>query len=102
MHSVLQGEHAVVSTATLALQRQILGQDLPRITNAVKAHLPRAPEVALLKGWHNYLCLHKISGGYPEEVDSSLLAGPELSPSIAALLTRHEYASLGHQELRLR
>ncbi|HLS15515.1 MAG TPA: ATP-dependent DNA helicase [Beutenbergiaceae bacterium] len=102
MHSVLQGEHAVVSTATLALQRQILGQDLPRITNAVQAHLPRAPEVALLKGWHNYLCLHKISGGYPAEEDTSLFAGTELSPSAAEEHPRPEDASLGGQVLRLR
>lgn len=70
-HAVADGERVVVSTATLALQRQVVTRDLPLVAEAVTPRLPREPRVALLKGWHNYLCLHKIGGGYP--VDDATL-----------------------------
>ncbi|KGM12135.1 ATP-dependent DNA helicase [Cellulomonas carbonis] len=66
-HAVLAGERVIVSTATLALQRQVMTRDLPLVATAVAPALPRTPQVALLKGWHNYLCLHKVAGGYPDE-----------------------------------
>ncbi|CAN5617907.1 ATP-dependent helicase DinG [soil metagenome] len=53
----------VVSTATIALQRQLVDRDLPRLTKAIAAALPRAPRFALLKGRGNYLCLNKIHNG---------------------------------------
>src|SRR5699024_4955196 len=62
LHAIRTGERAVVSTATLALQRQVVGVDLPRLEPAVTAAAGRAPAVALLKGWHNYLCKHKLAG----------------------------------------
>ncbi|BDZ43869.1 ATP-dependent DNA helicase DinG [Paraoerskovia sediminicola] len=37
------------------------------MADAVAPLLPRAPQVALLKGWHNYACRHKVSGGYPQD-----------------------------------
>ena len=70
-HAVTDGERVIVSTATLALQRQVVTRDLPLVAQAVTPRLPREPRVALLKGWHNYLCLHKIGGGYP--VDDATL-----------------------------
>lgn len=72
LHAVRAGQRAVVSTATLALQRQVLGHDLPLVEQTVSDHLPRPAEVALLKGWHNYLCLHKVAGGYPDPDESAL------------------------------
>lgn len=56
-------EPVVVSTATIALQRQLVDRDLPRLADALAAHLPRRPEFALLKGRGNYLCLNKIHNG---------------------------------------
>ncbi len=53
----------VVSTATIALQRQLVDRDLPRLVDAVAAALPRKPTFALLKGRRNYLCLNKIHSG---------------------------------------
>ncbi|AEG44030.1 ATP-dependent DNA helicase [Isoptericola variabilis] len=70
-HAVVDGGRVVVSTATLALQRQVITRDLPLVAEAVAPRLPREPRVALLKGWHNYLCLHKTGGGYP--VDEATL-----------------------------
>lgn len=66
-HAVRTGGRVVVSTATLALQRQVVGRDLPVVAGALAPHLPRPPTVALLKGWHNYLCVHKVAGGYPDD-----------------------------------
>ena len=53
----------IVSTATIALQRQLVDRDLPRLTEALTGALPRAPRFALLKGRGNYLCLNKIHNG---------------------------------------
>ncbi|HHW82677.1 MAG TPA: ATP-dependent DNA helicase, partial [Actinomycetales bacterium] len=66
------GERAVVSTATLALQRQVLLADAPLVADAVEEETGTRPEVALLKGWHNYVCQHKVAGGYPEEDEPTL------------------------------
>ncbi|MFV0254420.1 MAG: ATP-dependent DNA helicase [Beutenbergiaceae bacterium] len=100
MRAVAAGERAVISTATLALQRQVIGQDLPLVMAELTRRLPRPPHVALLKGWHNYLCRHKVAGGYPEEPQGALFdlaAAPaaEDHPS-----TRDD--SLGAQVVRLR
>lgn len=53
----------VVSTATIALQRQLVDRDLPRLADSLAAALPRRPQFALLKGRRNYLCLNKIHNG---------------------------------------
>jgi len=53
----------VVSTATIALQRQLVNRDLPQLVDALTDTLPRAPRFALLKGRQNYLCLNKIHNG---------------------------------------
>lgn len=57
----------VVSTATIALQRQLVDRDLPRLVDAVAGALPRKPTFALLKGRRNYLCLNKINSGPTDE-----------------------------------
>ncbi|MGV0646115.1 ATP-dependent DNA helicase [Mycolicibacterium sp. XJ2546] len=56
-------EPVVVSTATIALQRQLVDRDLPRLAESLADVLPRAPGFALLKGRGNYLCLNKIHNG---------------------------------------
>jgi ATP-dependent DNA helicase DinG len=53
----------VVSTATIALQRQLVNRDLPQLVDALTDVLPRKPRFALLKGRQNYLCLNKIHNG---------------------------------------
>ncbi|PFG33488.1 ATP-dependent DNA helicase [Sanguibacter antarcticus] len=75
-HAVHSGERVIVSTATLALQRQIMTRDLPLVADTLAPHLPRAPRLALLKGWHNYACLHKIAGGYPPDDAGTLFDLP--------------------------
>ncbi|MEJ6538199.1 MAG: ATP-dependent DNA helicase [Mycobacterium sp.] len=58
----------VVSTATIALQRQLVDRDLPRLVDAVADQLPRRPRFALLKGRRNYLCLNKVHNGAGDEI----------------------------------
>ena len=65
--SVDTDEPVVVSTATIALQRQLVDRDLPRLADALADALPRRPEFALLKGRGNYLCLNKIHNGSATE-----------------------------------
>ncbi|ULE35757.1 ATP-dependent DNA helicase [Mycobacterium sp. IDR2000157661] len=62
-------EPVVVSTATIALQRQLVDRDLPRLAQSLGDALPRTPEFALLKGRGNYLCLNKIHNGAANEPD---------------------------------
>ncbi|MCH7229415.1 ATP-dependent DNA helicase [Glycomyces sp. L485] len=69
------GETVVVSTATLALQHQLVAVDLPRLVEAVAPILGRKPTFALFKGRHNYVCKHKIAGD--DEEDDGALEGTE-------------------------
>lgn len=81
-HAVVTGRTVVVSTATIALQAQIVRKDLPRIVEALTPLLPRTPSYSLLKGRSNYLCLHKAAGGYPDESDSqALFASAAVDPA---------------------
>nr|WP_284295123.1 ATP-dependent DNA helicase [Luteimicrobium album] len=80
-HAVTTDERVVVSTATLALQRQVLTRDLPLVADALTPRLPRPPRIALLKGWHNYACRHKVEGGYPADEGGTLF---DLEPAGAA------------------
>ncbi|WP_189114436.1 ATP-dependent DNA helicase [Pilimelia terevasa] len=62
----------VVSTATLALQAQLVDHDLPRLADAVKPVLGRRPTFAVLKGRHHYLCLSRLESSAEEEPDDVL------------------------------
>jgi ATP-dependent DNA helicase DinG len=66
------GERAVISTATIALQTQLVESDLPRLADAVQPLLGRRPQFALLKGRHHYLCLAKLHGGAADEQSGGL------------------------------
>ncbi|WP_241248919.1 ATP-dependent DNA helicase [Rhodococcus sp. X156] len=71
-HAVSSGKTVVVSTATIALQRQLVDRDLPRLAKALKPELGQAPQFAILKGRRNYLCLHRLDAGAPEDPDEAL------------------------------
>ena len=72
-HALAEGRPVVVSTATIALQSQLVDRDLPRLADALADVLPRRPRFALLKGRRNYLCLNKIHN----TPDESEVAGQE-------------------------
>ena len=61
-HAVERGATVVVSTATIALQRQLVDRDLPRLVTVLTPLLGRPPTFAILKGRRNYLCLNKLHG----------------------------------------
>ncbi len=81
----------VVSTATIALQRQLVDRDLPRLVDALAGVLPRRPRFALLKGRRNYLCLNKIHGADDREPDESQV---ELFEPMAASALGRDVARL--------
>jgi ATP-dependent DNA helicase DinG len=62
----------VVSTATLALQSQLIDHDLPRLAEAVEPLLRRRPTFAVLKGRHHYLCLARLESSTAEEPQDAL------------------------------
>jgi ATP-dependent DNA helicase DinG len=62
-YAVLTRSTVVVATATIALQRQLIDRDLPRLVTAVAPLLGQEPAFAILKGRRNYLCLHRQRGG---------------------------------------
>lgn len=107
-HAVLADERVVVSTATLALQRQVMTRDLPLVADALAPELPRPPRIALLKGWHNYVCVHKTSGGYPPDDQGMLFdlgdRGAAEHPSTTDPADGEDAGkeSLGAQVVRLR
>lgn len=69
VHGVMSGRPVVVSTATLALQAQIVDRDLPRVAAALAPKLGRMPTWQLVKGRRNYVCRHKLLGGFPADDD---------------------------------
>jgi ATP-dependent DNA helicase DinG len=58
---------AVVATATLALQAQLVDRDLPSLAKAVEPSLGRSLRWATLKGRANYACLHRVRVGAPDD-----------------------------------
>lgn len=99
VHAVSTGQRVVVSTATLALQRQILVKDAPLAAEAVEHVSGTRPVTALLKGWQNYLCLHRLQGGYPEDDGALFDAGQAVAPPAVG---EGGEASVGEQVVRLR
>ncbi|MEV4741305.1 ATP-dependent DNA helicase [Streptomyces sp. NPDC049555] len=91
--ALAHGERVVVATATLALQRQLVERDLPRTVDALHPQLRRRPQFAMLKGRSNYLCLHRLHEGVPQEEEDGLF-----DPFEAAAPT----SKLGKDLLRLR
>ena len=85
----------VVSTATIALQRQLVDRDLPRLADALREPLGRAPKFAILKGRNNYLCLNKLRNGPEDEQDALFDAlGQAPASALGAHVKRlHQWAA---------
>jgi ATP-dependent DNA helicase DinG len=71
-HAVATRTPVVVSTATIALQRQLVDRDLPRLADALADRLPYRPRYAILKGRRNYLCRYKASAEMPDDEPDEL------------------------------
>jgi ATP-dependent DNA helicase DinG len=59
--ALVHGKRVLVATATLALQRQLVERDLPRVKEALEKELNREITFAVYKGVGNYLCLQKMN-----------------------------------------
>src|SRR5215218_6877561 len=93
--AVRAGRPVVVATATLALQAQVVDRDLPRVSRALAPLLGRTPTYGLVKGRRNYLCKHKLVGGFPDDDEDTLFAGTSAARLQAA-------SRLGEEVVRLR
>ncbi|WP_285726408.1 ATP-dependent DNA helicase [Psychromicrobium xiongbiense] len=102
VHALESERPSIVATATLALQSQIVSRDLPKLLAALEPVLPRAIDVALIKGRSNYVCKHKVSGGFPtdEAEDGQLFALGEDASMV--LPGAGPATSLGKEVVRLR
>jgi ATP-dependent DNA helicase DinG len=83
----------VVSTATIALQRQLIERDLPRLSASLAGLLGREPVFAILKGRRNYLCQHKVHGSAVEEPADSLFDARSVSAIGRQVSRLHEWAT---------
>lgn len=92
-HAVATGRPVVVATATLALQAQIVDRDLPRVAEALRSAMGRPVTYALVKGRNNYLCQHKLLGGFPDDDADALVSMGQVDA---------ERSALGEEVVRLR
>ena len=94
-HAMTVQTTVVVATATIALQRQLIDRDLPRLAAALKPLLGEEPQFAILKGRRNYLCLNRQRGGVAEDPQDVLFdpvdSGPT-SPLGIQVKRLHEWA----------
>ena len=102
VHAVESGERAVISTAMLALQRQVLTKDAPLAADAVEAVTGLRPAIALLKGWQNYVCRHRLQGGYPEADDADDALFSAGAATVSGRIGEAGRRSVGEQVVRLR
>jgi ATP-dependent DNA helicase DinG len=80
-HAMATGSTVVVATATIALQRQLIDRDLPRLVTSLSPLLDREPTFAILKGRRNYLCLHRQRGGVAEDPRDALFEPADSGPA---------------------
>ena len=59
--ALVHGKKVLVATATLALQRQLIERDLPKIKAALDKELKRDISFSIYKGVGNYICLQKMN-----------------------------------------
>ncbi|WP_233548794.1 ATP-dependent DNA helicase [Galactobacter valiniphilus] len=99
-HALDSEKPIIVSTATLALQSQIVSRDVPRLLETLGPELPREVDIALLKGRNNYVCKYKLGGGYPDEEDT--LFGIEEAGGAKPSFNEGPNSHLGREVVRLR
>ncbi|HEY1968270.1 MAG TPA: ATP-dependent DNA helicase [Pseudonocardia sp.] len=91
-HAIANDTTVVISTATIALQRQLVDRDLPRLAEALEPVLGRRPTFAILKGRRNYLCLHRLAGPDEVEPDEQLFDPFAVSALGRQMKRLHEWA----------
>ncbi len=67
VHAISEGGGTVVvSTATIALQRQLMEKDLPLLADTLAKEYGVTLTYAVLKGRNNYVCLQKLHSEIPD------------------------------------
>ena len=93
-HAMASGSSVVVATATIALQRQLIDRDLPRLADALEPLLGRPPTFAILKGRGNYVCRYRLHGGAPEDPGETLFEPTAAASAVGKQVQRlHEWAA---------
>ncbi len=89
-------KRAVVATATIALQEQLVGHDVPQVARGLDTDI----SVAVLKGRSNYLCLQRFEelerASHAEQLD--LLRGQSPSEQLADVREWATDTSTGDKE----
>jgi len=70
--ALVHGKKVLVATATLALQRQLVERDLPKIKEALDKELKRDISFAIYKGVGNYICLQKLNNS-PDDPEAQAI-----------------------------
>jgi ATP-dependent DNA helicase DinG len=91
-HAIESDSAVVVSTATIALQRQLVDRDLPRLAESLADHLPHEPLFAILKGRRNYLCRYKLTAAWPDDDGDQLFDPREVSATGRMIQRIQEWA----------
>ena len=91
-HAMAEKTTVVVSTATIALQNQLIDRDLPRLAEALSPLLFREPTFAVLKGRRNYLCRNRLQTAGEEAEDTELFDPRQLSSLGRQVSRLHEWA----------
>jgi ATP-dependent DNA helicase DinG len=91
-HAVARDACVVVSTATIALQRQLIDRDLPRLAETLEPMLGREPVFAILKGRRNYLCRHRLQTDAPEDPEEILFDPQGVSAAGRQVQRVHQWA----------
>ena len=92
-HALASGSAVVVATATIALQRQLIDRDLPRLATTLAPLIGKEPDFAILKGRRNYLCLHRLKSGAPEDPRDVLFDRGTTSPVGQQVERLHDWAA---------
>jgi ATP-dependent DNA helicase DinG len=92
-HALAGDGTVIISTATIALQRQLIERDLPRLSATLAGLLGREPVFAILKGRRNYLCLNKVHGGGADEPEDALFDPRSVSAVGRQVARLHEWAA---------
>lgn len=74
----------VIATATLALQAQLAGSDIPAAVAAARVVTGKDVSHSVLKGRSNYACLLRVRQGVGTDEQSTLLGGSELAQTLRA------------------
>ena len=70
--------------------------------DAVEAVTGLRPAIALLKGWQNYVCRHRLQGGYPEADDADDALFSAGAATVSGRIGEAGRRSVGERVVRLR